>query len=139
MFLDKEYYTWFFKLDRNGFCTLNEFEQEFLNESFRLQFEYNIFAVSRENEFLRKMKDKYSTDNAMLSKLNNKAVSSYIKYKLFFINMVFKSMNKNDAVSMAINLIDNETNRKKLMEYRKSDINDIFVFASYLDTESELD
>lgn len=133
MFLNEEYHTWFFKLSLEKKSDLNTFSCEFLEQSKLMLIDQHSFALSFQKVFNQKIKKLYEADNTKLSVINSHPLYSYFKHKLYYLSLAYKSLSKKDMLIMSINMLDDNEDKKKMLEYKDLDVNYFLIYIRNLD------
>lgn len=133
LFLDSEFYPWFFKLSVGDKACLDKFESSFLEEIYRLQSQYEDLVIFKQEEFLKKINSMFKSNKSLMDELKSTPLSSYLKLKIMIIRKVYPKILKEDAVRMCIYSITDNDKKKKLVKFINSDFDDILSLASSID------
>lgn len=130
VFLSEEFHNWFFKLN---ITNLVDLEEAFLKECTRIRLETSSLSLLSQDEFIIKLKTKYATDNQVIKSINASPTYSYFKYKWYYLNKSFSSLSASDLLKISITLLEEDTLKQKMIEYRQLSLKDFLVFCKHID------
>lgn len=130
LFVSDEFRLWYLN---SSLKNIEELENEFNKEVYRLQKKYEDNLHLKQNNFLPKLKTKFKNDSSVLSEIEKYPLSSFFKYKSLMIKEMYPSISDTDFIRMVIFMFDNDEVKLKLIKYLKASFRDVFDTLRILD------